>query len=64
MIAGFSYTELKELRPGFVLDEYVLRREYDDEQHGIKRGDDDDHDISDEDEAEFEEETADAGTGD
>lgn len=53
MIAGVSLTEQKELKPGFLLDLYVLRRAYDDEQHGIKRGDKDDHDIGEEDEAEF-----------
>ena len=55
MSAGVSLTEQKELKPGFLLDLYVLRRAYDDEQHGIKRGDNDDHDIGEEDEAEFEE---------
>ena len=53
MIAGVSLTEQKTLTPGFLLDLYVLRRAYDDEQHGIKRGDNDDHDIGEEDEAEF-----------
>ena len=53
MIAGVSLTEQKKLKPGFLLDLYVLRRAYDDEQHGIKRGDNDDHDIGEEDEAEF-----------
>jgi hypothetical protein len=46
-------TEQKELKPGFLLDLYVLKRAYDDEQHGIKRGSDDDHDIGDEEEAAF-----------
>ena len=55
MIAGVSLTEQKELKPGFLLDLYVLRREYDDEQHGIKRGDSDDHDIGDDEEAAFNE---------
>ena len=53
MIAGVSLTEQKELKPGFLLDLYVLKRAYDDEQHGIKRGGDDDHDIGDEEEAAF-----------
>ena len=55
MIAGVSLTEQKELKPGFLLDLYVLKRAYDDEQHGIKRGSDDDHDIGDEEEAAFDE---------
>lgn len=38
-----------------MLDLYVLKRAYDDEQHGIKRGDGDDHDIGDEEEAAFDE---------
>lgn len=44
------------MTPGFLLDLYVLHRAYDDEQHGIKRGDNDDHDIGQEDEDEFKEE--------
>jgi len=44
------------MTPGMLLDLYVLRRAYDDQQHGIERGDKDDHDISSEDEALFEEE--------
>lgn len=59
-----SLTEQKELQPGFLLDLYVLKRAYDDEQHGIKRGDNDDHDISAEDEEAFEEDEADGGEGD
>lgn len=55
MIAGVSLTEQRELNPGFLLDLYVLRRAYDDEQHGIKRGEEDDHDIDAEDEKLFEE---------
>ena len=58
-----SLTEQKELQPGFLLDLYVLKRAYDDEQHGIKRGDNDDHDIGKEDEEAFEEDEAD-GEGD
>lgn len=65
LIAGVSITEQRELRPGLLLDLYVLRRAYDDEQHGITRGTkDDDHDIGDEDEAAFEEDTDDGRTGD
>ena len=55
MIAGVSLTEQRALNPGFLLDLYVLRRAYDDEQHGIKRGEEDDHDIDAEDEKLFEE---------
>ena len=49
--------------PGKLLDLYVLRRAYDDEQHGLKRGEDS-HDISQEDEDAFREESGDGGTGD
>ena len=40
------------MTPGFLCDLFVLRRGYDDEQHGIIR-ETDDHDISEEDEALF-----------
>ena len=50
-----SLTEQRDLCPGFLLDLYVLHREYDDEQHGIKRGDNDDHDIGQEEDDEFKE---------
>ena len=53
MIAGVSYEEQKELTPGFLCDLFVLRRNYDDEQHGITRVEDD-HDIGSEDAALFE----------
>ena len=48
LIAGVSYEEQKELTPGFLCDLFVLRRDYDDEQHGITRIEDD-HDIDGED---------------
>ena len=38
LIAGLTYTEMQDLRPGFVLDQFILRRNYDDVMHGIKRG--------------------------
>ena len=44
------------MRPGLLLDLFVEHRQYDDEQHGLKRGDDsDDHDIGAEDEEAFKE---------
>ena len=43
---------MQQLTPGFLCDLFVLRRGYDDEQHGIIRQTDD-HDISEEDEALF-----------
>lgn len=52
MIAGVSLTEQRELEPGFLCDLYVLRRDYDDEQHGVVRASDD-HDIDAEDYALF-----------
>ena len=39
LIAGLTYTEMQDMAPGFVLDCYVLRRNYDEAMHGIKRGD-------------------------
>ena len=66
MIAGLSWTETRAARPGAMLDLFVLRRAYDDEQHGIKRTNKgDDHDISAEDEAQFEGGSGEnGGTGD
>ena len=43
---------MAELTPGFVCDLFVLRRAYDDEQHGISR-ETDDHDITEADAALF-----------
>ena len=43
-----SLTEQRDLTPGFVCDMYLLRRSYDDEQHGIRR-ETDDHDLTAED---------------
>lgn len=48
LIAGVGYTEQQELTPGYLCDLFVLRRAYDDEQHGILR-EEDDHDIDSED---------------
>lgn len=45
---------MKDLTPGFVCDLFVLRRKYDDEQHGITRITDD-HDISEDEIRDFEE---------
>ncbi len=39
---------MQQLTPGFLCDLFVLRRAYDDEQHGITR-ETDDHDLTDED---------------
>ena len=41
LIAGLSYTEMQGMQPGMILDEFILRRNYDDQMHGIKRGEDD-----------------------
>ena len=38
LIAGLTYTEMLDLPPGFVLDCYIRRQDYDDMMHGIKRG--------------------------
>lgn len=65
LIAGVPLPEQREMRPGFLLDLFVLRRAYDDEQHGISRKKQD-HDISDDDRALFDEEVKeeDGGPGD
>ena len=39
LIAGLTYTEMMDLSPGFVMDCFIRRRDYDDEMHGIRRGD-------------------------
>lgn len=38
LIAGLTYTEMQDLLPGFVIDCYIRRRDYDDQMHGIRRG--------------------------
>lgn len=65
LIAGVSLTEMQALRPGFLLDLFIAHRAYDDEQHGITRKKDD-HDISAEDRALFDngEMNTDGGQGD
>jgi len=37
LIAGLSMTEMRTMAPGTVMDLYVIRQDYDDEQHGIRR---------------------------
>lgn len=37
LITGMTLDEVLASPPGFVLDMYIMRRNYDDEQHGIKR---------------------------
>ena len=54
LIAGLGWGDMRPLLPGLVCDLYILRRRYDDEQHGIERQRDD-HDISDEDMKDFDE---------
>lgn len=38
MIAGLNLDQIHRMKPGEVLDLYVYRRNYDDIQHGIRRG--------------------------
>lgn len=38
LIAGLSYTEMQDMLPGFILDCFILRQNYDDQMHGIQRG--------------------------
>lgn len=37
LIAGLTLEETLASAPGFVADLYIMRRRYDDEQHGLKR---------------------------
>lgn len=37
LIAGLTYDEIMGQKPGAVLDWYIMRLKYDDQQHGIKR---------------------------
>lgn len=37
LIAGMTLAETLASPPGLVMDMYIMRRKYDDEQHGIKR---------------------------
>lgn len=37
LIAGLTYNEIMRCPPGVVLDWYIMRMRYDDQQHGIKR---------------------------
>ena len=37
MIAGLSLDEIMRTPPGMIIDLYLYRREYDDEQHGLVR---------------------------
>lgn len=41
LIAGVSIADQRRMTPGMLCDLYVLRRRYDDEQHGIRRKSDD-----------------------
>ena len=52
MIAGVSWTEQLDMTPGMLCDLFVLRRAYDDEQHGVQRVEDD-HDLTEDDAALF-----------
>lgn len=37
LIAGLSWSEMMTLRPNLVCDLFFARREYDDEQHQLRR---------------------------
>lgn len=37
LVAGLSFHEMHDMAPGMILDLYAWRRQYDDQQHGIKR---------------------------
>jgi len=38
LIAGLRLDEIHRMRPGAVIDLFLYRRQYDDEQHYIQRG--------------------------
>ena len=38
LIAGLRVEEINRMRPGAVMDLFIYRRNYDDQQHGIRRG--------------------------
>ena len=38
LIAGLTLKEIHRMRPGAVMDLFIYRRNYDDAQHGITRG--------------------------
>lgn len=38
IIAGLNLSEIMRAAPGFVMDMFLYRREYDDALHGIRRG--------------------------
>jgi len=38
LIAGMTLKEIMRAAPGFVMDMYLYRQEYDDVMHGIRRG--------------------------
>ena len=37
LVAGLAYTEMMRMQPGLVMDLYIMRRDYDDIEHGIQR---------------------------
>lgn len=37
LVAGLTWTEMQEMGPGVILDMFIWRRTYDDEQHRIRR---------------------------
>lgn len=38
LVAGLDYQSIRLMNPGAVITLYLLKRDYDDEQHGIARG--------------------------
>lgn len=38
LVAGLSVREIRREKPGLVMDLFVYRQRYDDQQHGIRRG--------------------------
>ena len=38
LIAGLRVEEINRMQPGAVMDLFIYRQNYDDQQHGIRRG--------------------------
>lgn len=37
LVSGLAYPEIMDMPPGLVIDLFIMRREYDDQQHRIER---------------------------
>lgn len=37
LMAGLTYTEALTMRPGMIIDLYIIRRNHEDQRYGIRR---------------------------